>query len=71
MLRRVLFDGAIVTLTDSNHRYPSRSFPIKNNELIIKSVNDKIVGNSSSSDSVITADAITMYGIAKKVIVDI
>ncbi|SFK61508.1 helix-turn-helix domain-containing protein [Succinivibrio dextrinosolvens] len=68
MLRRVFFDGSIVTITDSNHRYPSRSFPIRNNEVIIKSVTDRISGDSSSNDSVITAEAITMYGIAKKVI---
>ena len=72
MLRRVFFEGDLVTLTASNPNYASRSFPLNRDEGVISSITDK--GRFSSSNdnkSIILANSITLLGIAKEMIVDL
>ncbi len=72
MLRRVFFEGDLVTLTAANPNYASRSFPLDTNEGVISSITDK--GRFSSSNdnkSIILAKSITLLGIAKEMIVDL
>lgn len=72
MLRRVFFEGDLVTLTAANPNYASRSFPLDINEGVISSITDK--GRFSSSNdnkSIILAKSITLLGIAKEMIVDL
>ena len=71
MLRRVFFEGDLVTLVASNPNLASRAFPLEKNDGIIRSISDKINFFSSRSDSIITANAITVLGIAKEMIVEL
>lgn len=72
MLRRVFFEGDLVTLTAANPNYASRSFPLDINEGVISSITDK--GRFSSyneNKSIILVKSITLLGIAKEMIVEL
>ena len=71
MLRRVVFEGDLVTLVASNPNLASRAFPLEKNNGVLSSISDKINFFSSRADSIITADSITVLGIAKEMIVDL
>ena len=71
MLRRVFFDGDLVTLVASNPNLVSRSFPLEKNNGVLSSISDTINFFSSRGDSIITADSIAVLGIAKEMIVDL
>lgn len=72
MLRRVFFEGDLVTLTVPNPNYASRSFPLDINEGVISSITDKgRFSPSNDNKAIILAKSITLLGIAKEMIVDL
>lgn len=71
MLRRVFFEGDLVTLVASNPNLASRAFPLEKNNGVLSSISDKINFFSSRGGSIITADSITVLGIAKEMIVEL
>lgn len=62
-VRELRFDGTILTLHAWNDKVPDRIFPVKGN--IIESIASKVnLFSSSSSNNVILAKDVQIYGVA-------